>query len=67
MTLFGKNVGYINYVVLLCVITGLLILYFDVNGYKLSGMKKERKAAKFLGIFNVSIGTLIWIATLLIE
>jgi hypothetical protein len=62
MNIGGINIGYLNYVVLLCLITGILILFIDVNGYKNSGMEKERKASKFLGIFNVSIGTLIWIS-----
>ena len=62
MTLFGTNIGYISFVVMLCLMSGGLILYFDVNGYKLTGMNKERKVATFLGIFNISLGALIWVA-----
>lgn len=55
------NIGYINYIVILLVVTGILILRFDVKAYRLSKMRKEKKAAKFVGWLNIFLGVSLFI------
>jgi len=55
------SIGYIQHVIMLFIGTGCLILYFDVKIYEQSKMKKERKAARFLGILNISLGILTFV------
>ncbi|WP_335422553.1 CLC_0170 family protein [Bacillus sp. JJ1566] len=54
-------IGYLNYIVILSVTTGILILMFDVKNYKKANMKKEQKVSKVLGWFNISTGILVLI------
>jgi hypothetical protein len=49
-------IGYLNYVIVLCWVTGGLILLTDVKAYKNASLKKEQKVSKFLGLVNISIG-----------
>lgn len=53
-------IGYLNYVLVLLIVTGILILFFDVKGYNMAHMKKEEKTARYLGWFNVSVGILMF-------
>ncbi|MCC3355819.1 CLC_0170 family protein [Bacillus sp. REN16] len=55
-------IGYLNYVVILGITTGILILIFDVKTYKKSDMKKEQKVSKILGWFNIGAGIFIFMA-----
>ncbi|MFD1778717.1 CLC_0170 family protein [Fredinandcohnia salidurans] len=54
-------IGYLNYVVVLSVMTGVFILMFDVKGYKTKNMQKERKVSTFLGWFNITAGVLAFL------
>ncbi|WP_438824236.1 CLC_0170 family protein [Bacillus sp. JJ1562] len=54
-------IGYLNYVVILSVTTGVLILLFDVKNYKKAKMKKEQKVSKVLGWLNISAGLFVLI------
>ncbi|MEW9673710.1 CLC_0170 family protein [Ammoniphilus sp. 3BR4] len=54
-------IGYLHYVVLFFFATGGLILYFDVTGYGMQDMQKEKKVASFLGWVNVSFGALTFV------
>jgi len=54
-------IGYLNYTVSLLIVTGILILFFDVKGYKLENMKKEAKVSKYLGWVNVVLGLAVLI------
>jgi hypothetical protein len=54
-------IGYINYSVVIFIVSGLLLLYFDVTGYGIQEMKKEQKVARILGWVNVSLGSLMFI------
>ncbi|MFC4768971.1 CLC_0170 family protein [Effusibacillus consociatus] len=56
------NIGYIQYVVVLFLVTGFMIWRFDAKGYDLKQMEKEKKAARFLGGLNVSLGILTYVA-----
>lgn len=56
------NLGYIQYVSILLLLTGLMILLFDVKVYGQKRMKKEKKAARFMGWLNVSLGILTFVA-----
>ena len=49
-------IGYLNYVIVICWVTGGLILLTDVKAYRNASMKKEKTASKFLGWVNISIG-----------
>lgn len=55
------DIGYIGYVVALLIITGALILRFDVRAYKMADMKKEKKFAKVLGWGNMIVGVLLFV------
>jgi uncharacterized membrane protein len=55
-------IGYINYVVFLFMVTGILILRFDAKIYDMAEMKKEKKAAHFIGWANVTLGVLAFVA-----
>jgi hypothetical protein len=49
-------IGYLNYIIVICWVTGGLILLTDVKAYRNASMKKEKTASKFLGWVNISIG-----------
>jgi uncharacterized membrane protein YjfL (UPF0719 family) len=49
-------IGYFHYVIVLCWVSGGLILFTDVKAYKNASLKKEQKVAKFLGWVNILIG-----------
>lgn len=51
-----------NYTVLLLLISGLLVLVFDVKIYAKVSMLKEKKVAFIVGWFNISLGVLSFIA-----
>ncbi|MBY0147340.1 CLC_0170 family protein [Neobacillus niacini] len=55
-------IGYLNYVIVICWVTGGLILLTDVKAYRNASMKKEKTASKFLGWVNISIGFAIMAA-----
>jgi hypothetical protein len=57
-------IGYYNFVIFLLLGTGILIIRFDVKGYKLVKMKKERKFARFVGWFNIIFGVLTFVFNL---
>lgn len=54
-------IGYLNYVVFLLLGTGILILAFDVKGYRLEKMKKEEKVSRYIGWINVALGIVTFI------
>jgi uncharacterized membrane protein len=58
----GSYIGYLNFLIFLFLATGFLIIRFDTKIYETAGMKKERKAARFIGWFNMVSGVLIFIA-----
>lgn len=49
-------IGYFNYVILLCWVSGGLILFTDVKAYKNASLKKEQNVSKYLGWANILIG-----------
>jgi hypothetical protein len=49
-------IGYLNYVIVICWVTGLLILLTDVKAYQHASLKKEQKVSQILGWLNISIG-----------
>ncbi|MEH7177655.1 CLC_0170 family protein [Neobacillus vireti] len=49
-------IGYLNYVILICWVSGGLILLTDVKAYKHASLKKEQKVSKYLGWVNITIG-----------
>ncbi|KRF07152.1 hypothetical protein ASG89_17555 [Paenibacillus sp. Soil766] len=56
-----------NYTVLLLLISGLLILVFDVKIYTKASMLREKKGALFAGWFNISLGVLSFFSYLAYE
>jgi cytochrome c biogenesis factor len=53
-------IGYTNFLVFMLVLTGILIIRFDVKIYEYAKLKKEQKVAKWLGWTNVLLGGLIF-------
>jgi hypothetical protein len=49
-------IGYLNYVIVICWVTGGLILLTDVKAYRNASLKKEQRVSNFLGWVNISIG-----------
>jgi hypothetical protein len=49
-------IGYLNYVIAICWVTGGLILLTDVKAYRNASLKKEQTVSKFLGWGNISLG-----------
>lgn len=49
------------YVVLLLLITGILILFFDVKRYEAAKMNKEKRGARFAGWLNICLGIILFI------
>jgi hypothetical protein len=54
--MMGSSIGFVGFTVILLLLSGGLVLYYDKKGYEKSGMKKEKKAASFLGWFNIVLG-----------
>ncbi len=55
------TIGYMNYIIVLLLLTGGLILLFDVRDYAASGMFKEKQSALFMGWGNIVLGILLFI------
>lgn len=56
-----------NYTVLLLLISGLLVLVFDVKIYTKANNLREKKAAIFAGWFNICLGVLSYLGYLVYE
>ncbi|WP_368086784.1 CLC_0170 family protein [Paenibacillus sp. yr247] len=56
-----------NYTILLLLVSGILVLYFDVKLYKKANMNKEKKGALFAGWFNISLGVVSFFSYLIYE
>lgn len=48
--------------IMLFLLSGVLMLIFDVRTYVMADMKKERKAARLLGWTNLILGGLVFVA-----
>lgn len=57
----GMSIGYVQFTILLLLMTGGAILRFDVKSYSLNQQVKETKAARFMGWFNISLGGVVFI------
>ena len=62
----GYTISYLNFAILLLMLSGGLILLTDVKGFKLAGLIKEFKVSRFLGWFNIITGIVLIFAKLLI-
>ncbi|MEK3886500.1 CLC_0170 family protein [Bacillus sp. FSL K6-3431] len=56
------DIGYANYIIVLLIITGILILLLDVKAFNEAKMKKEKKFSQFLGWINITIGVGLFVA-----
>lgn len=56
-----------DYTVLLLIISGLLVLLFDVRNYTKASMQKEKKGALIAGWLNLSLGVLSYFGYLVYE
>lgn len=61
------SIGYANFTVFLMLLTGGLILRIDVKDYKTTDMKRENKAARILGWFNIVAGLGIFVVNWLYQ
>jgi uncharacterized membrane protein len=55
------QLSYINYLVLLFVITGILILVIDAKAYKQKQQSKEEKLSRVLGWSNIVLSVVVFI------
>jgi hypothetical protein len=62
-----SEIGYINYLVSLFIVTGFLLLRVDTPLYKNGSMEREKKFAKFLGWSNIALGLIIFVGNWLYE
>lgn len=61
------DIGYINYLVTLFIVSGYLLLKVDAPLYKNGSMEREKKYAKFLGWSNIALGLIIFVANWVYE
>ncbi|WP_408638444.1 CLC_0170 family protein [Paenibacillus baimaensis] len=54
--MYYLTIGYIGYIELLFILTGLILLLFEAGSYKKQQLFKEEKIARILGWCNCSIG-----------
>jgi hypothetical protein len=54
--------GFLPYVIVIFILTGLFILFIDVKMYKKAKQKKEQKASSIFGWMNIAIGIGIFLA-----
>ncbi|MGO4111577.1 CLC_0170 family protein [Paenibacillus sp. YAF4_2] len=52
----GYTIGYLYYAIGLFILSGLLIIYIDVEAFKKAKQKKEWKVSRFIGWFNLITG-----------
>ncbi|TDF95812.1 CLC_0170 family protein [Paenibacillus piri] len=52
------KVGYVNYIILLLLLTGWLVIQFDVKSNKAKHMHKEAKVSRWFGWFNIVLGAI---------
>lgn len=57
----GFSIGYVHFTIFLLWLTGVLMLRFDVKGYDMEKLTKEKKTTRFLGWFNVYLGIVLTI------
>lgn len=55
-------IGFLSYVVVIFLVTGLFILLIDAKGYKKGAQKKEQKASLILGWVNISLAVGLFLA-----
>ncbi|MBD2863950.1 MULTISPECIES: CLC_0170 family protein [Paenibacillus] len=67
--MFGGNtyIGYLHYIVILFIASGVFILYMDATVYKDGKMMRERKAALISAWLNLTLGVVVllgsWVYT----
>ncbi|RFU66390.1 hypothetical protein D0469_17305 [Peribacillus saganii] len=54
------QIGYINYLVIIFIVTGIFILRYDAGTYKVAKMKKEYRVARITGWVNIVMGIFIY-------
>ncbi|KIL37345.1 hypothetical protein SD71_01295 [Cohnella kolymensis] len=54
--IYGTFSGYLYYVVAISIASGILLLIFDRTEYDIQNLTKEKKAAIYLGRFNIALG-----------
>jgi phosphoglycerol transferase MdoB-like AlkP superfamily enzyme len=63
----GYTISYLNYAIFLWIISGILILQYDVKGFKLAGLVKERKVSSFIGWFNLVTGCVLLLGEMVLQ
>ena len=56
----GSILANVDFVVTMLLISGILTLRLDTKRYKISGMVRERKAARFIGWLNISLSIVVF-------
>ncbi|MDF2725947.1 MAG: hypothetical protein K0Q59_5625 [Paenibacillus sp.] len=59
--------GFLSYAIPLWLVSGVIILRIDTQGYKLAKMDKERKMSRFSGWLNIALGLSVLVGNWLLE
>ncbi|QYR19538.1 hypothetical protein KZ483_16650 [Paenibacillus sp. sptzw28] len=63
--MFQQNIGYLNFIVLIFVCSGYLILRVDVKHYTKANLVQEGRLARFLGWTNISLGITVLVFSII--
>ncbi|MGZ4031335.1 MAG: CLC_0170 family protein [Tumebacillaceae bacterium] len=61
------QLSYINFLVILFLISGIFVLVFDTLVYKQQNQTKEEKVSRFLGWMNIALGILSYVGNWVIQ
>ncbi|MCZ8513022.1 hypothetical protein O9H85_11430 [Paenibacillus filicis] len=61
----GFSIGYMNFTILLLLLSGICMLSLDVKTYERAHLKKEKKTARILAWFNISLSAVAFIGNLI--
>jgi hypothetical protein len=61
------QLSYINFLVMLFLVTGIFVLVFDTKVYKQQKQAKEEKVSRVLGWMNIALGVLSYAGNWVIQ
>lgn len=61
------QLSYINYLVMLFVLSGVMVLVFDTKVYKQEKQTKEEKVSRVFGWINIVLGALAYVGNFVLQ
>lgn len=61
----GFSIGYMNFTIVLLLLSGICMLWLDVKTYERAHLKKEKRTARILAWFNISLSVVILIGNMI--